>query len=132
LLPPAYWFSAAIGATKLTPQQAAALARAGVKRGLPDVWLIYQALIFGIELKRRGTGRLSRTRIVHTRRGTPRILEGQVDVFPKLRAAGAAIAVAHSVDEVLAQIRRWGIPLRPHGPRLVLDSVPLTQPPAQP
>jgi hypothetical protein len=112
LLPPAFWFSAAIGATKLTPQQAAALSRAGVKRGLPDVLCVYQGLVFGLEIKRARTGRLSKTRIVRTRRSAPRILEGQEDVFPKLRAAGMAISVVHSVDEALAQVATWGIPLR--------------------
>ena len=111
LLPPAFWFSAGIGATKLTPQQAKALSRKGIKRGLPDLFCVYQGLIFGIELKTR-TGRLSKTRVVHTRRGSPRVLEGQEEVFPRLREAGMTIAVCRSVDEALDQIARWGIPLR--------------------
>lgn len=115
LLPPAFWFSAAIGATKLSPQQAAALSRAGVKRGLPDLIVLMEGLAFGIELKRRGSGRLSKTRIVHTRRGGPRLLDGQEEVFARLRAAGMAIAVCTSVDEALAQIAAWGIPLRGRG-----------------
>jgi hypothetical protein len=117
LLPPAFWFSAAIGATTLSPQQAAALSRAGIKRGLPDLLVLSPDArgprIFGIELKRHN-GRLSRTRIVRTRRGSPRILEGQEDVFPKLEAAGMDICVAHSVDEMLAALDRWQIPLRSH------------------
>jgi hypothetical protein len=117
LLPPAFWFSAAIGATKLSPQQAAALSRAGVKRGLPDLLVLspdaHGPRIYGIELKRH-KGQLSRTRIVRTRRGSPRILEGQQDVFPKLEAAGMDIAIAHSVDEMLDALERWQIPLRSH------------------
>jgi hypothetical protein len=111
LLPPAFWFSAGIGATKLTPQQAKALSRAGIKRGLPDLFCVYQGLIFGIELKTR-KGRLSKTRVVRTRRGAPRVLEGQEEVFPRLREAGMTIAICRSVDEVLDQVARWGIPLR--------------------
>ena len=111
--PPAIWFSAAIGATKLTAQQAAALSRAGVKRGLPDILVIAPPAgrLYGIELKLR-KGTLSKTRVVLTRRGSPRILEGQEEVFARLEAAGMEIAIARSVDEVLDQLRRWGIPLR--------------------
>jgi hypothetical protein len=111
LLPPAFWFSAAIGATKLTPQQAKALSRKGIKRGLPDLFLVHCGLILGIELKTR-KGRLSKTRVVRTRSGAPRVLEGQEDVFPRLREAGMTIAVCRSVDEALDQIARWGLPLR--------------------
>jgi hypothetical protein len=110
LMPPAFWFSAGIGAAQLLPQQAARLSRAGIKRGLPDLFVI-NGQLYGIELKRRG-GQLSKTRVVRTRRG-PRILDGQNDVFPRLLAAGVAdIAIVHSVVEALAQLRRWNIPLR--------------------
>ena len=119
LCPPAIWWSAAIGATKLSPQQAAALSRAGVKRGLPDVMVLHDGKLRAIELKKAGSGprgggggTLSKTRIVRTRRGAPRILEGQEDVFPRLEAAGMTIAIARSVDEVLAQLAAWGVPLR--------------------
>jgi hypothetical protein len=69
--------------------------------------------MYGLEVKRHG-GKLSQTRIVRTRRGAPRILEGQEEVFPKLIASGAFtdIATVRSVDEMLAQLRRWNIPIR--------------------
>jgi hypothetical protein len=114
--PPAFFFSAAIGAAKLSPQQAAALSRAGVKRGIPDVLILapddHGPRIFGLELKREKQGYLSRDRIVRTKRGSPRLLEGQQSVFPRLEAAGMTIAIARSVDEVLAQLEAWGVPLR--------------------
>jgi hypothetical protein len=113
LLPPAFFFSAAIGATKLSAQQAAALTRAGVKRGLPDLFVIAPSGFYGIEFKTR-YGRLSKTRTVHYPSGSPRILEGQEDTFPRLEAAGMTIAIAHSVDEMLAALDRWQIPLRSH------------------
>ena len=117
LLPPAVWFSAAIGATKLTPAQAAALARAGVKRGWPDLYVItpiaHGSRIIGVELKNR-TGRLSKTKIVRTKSGAPRILEGQEDVFLRLQAAGMIIEVARSVDDMLDALERWDVPLRRH------------------
>jgi hypothetical protein len=114
LLPPAFWFSAAIGATKLSPQQAAALSRAGVKRGLPDFWFLYRG-VFCVELKRVG-GTMSRTQVVRTKRGAPRILLGQEEVFPMLVASGGVqdIAIAHSLDEMLDHLERWKIPLRRH------------------
>lgn len=113
LLSPAQWACYPAGGVQLSPQQTARLARLGLKRGWPDLIIVFEGLVFGIELKRRG-GRLSKTRVGRTRRGAPRIYEGQEDTFPRLRAAGMTIGIAHSVDELLAQIRVWGIPLRAH------------------
>jgi hypothetical protein len=111
LLPPAVWFSYPAGASVLSPQQAARHIRIGLKRGLPDIWILHQG-VYCIELKRRG-GYLSKTRTVRTARGGPRILEGQVDTFPKLLAAGVAdIAVCYDVLDVLAALTRWQIPHR--------------------
>jgi hypothetical protein len=81
-----------------------------LKRGWPDV-LVLHGRLFGIELKRRD-GVLSKTRLVRTRRGGLRQLDGQVDVFPRLAAAGMAIAVCRTVDEVLATLAGWQVPLR--------------------
>jgi hypothetical protein len=81
---------------------------------MPDLWFLFRG-VFCIELKRHG-GNLSRTRIGRTRRGSPRVLIGQVDVFPALVASGGVqdIAIAHSVDEMLDALERWKIPLRSH------------------
>lgn len=110
ILPPAMWFPIPVGHVKLTPAQAARLARIGVKRGLPDLLVIHQGVI-GIELKRDG-GVLSRTRTVRTKRGGLRVLEGQRDSFPRLQAAGMRLAVCETVDEVLAALMGFGVPLR--------------------
>jgi hypothetical protein len=112
LLPPAMWFAYPAGVIELSGHQMARLTRHGLKRGLPDIWILHGRL-FCIELKRRG-GALSKTRVARTRRGAPRVLVGQTEVFPQLIATGAveAIAVCTSVDEVLAQLARWQIPLR--------------------
>jgi hypothetical protein len=111
LLKPAFWFPYPAGVTQLSPQQHARYSRFGLKRGLPDIWILYDG-VWLIELKRRG-GQLSKTRTVSTKRGTLRVLEGQVDVFPKLCASGAVrdIAVCYTVDDVLDQIERWKIPI---------------------
>lgn len=112
LLPPAFWFTYPAGASILSPQQAARHIRIGLKRGLPDIWIMFDG-VWLIELKRPG-GQLSKTRIVRTRRGSPRVLEGQVDVFAKLCATGAVrdLAVCYSVDDVLDRIAVWKIPCR--------------------
>jgi hypothetical protein len=68
--------------------------------------------LYGIEPKRRGA-QLSKTRIVRTRRGSPRTLVGQADVFPQLIAAGMRdIVVCYSVEDAIAALERWRIPLR--------------------
>jgi hypothetical protein len=111
IAPPAFWFFYPAGAVQLTNAQVAKLARMGLKRGLPDLWVLH-GLIYGIELKRRG-GTLSRTFVKRTRRGSPRVYLGQKEVFPLLEAAGMQpIAVCYSVDEVVATLEDWGVPLR--------------------
>jgi hypothetical protein len=111
LLPPALWFTYPAGAAQLSPQQQARYSRIGLKRGLPDLWILHRS-IYCIELKRRG-GTLSKTRVARTRRGSPRVLLGQTEMFPALIASGVrAIAVCHSVDEMLAQLAAWQIPMR--------------------
>ena len=110
IAPPAQWAFYPAGAIQLTPAQMAKLSRMGLRRGWPDFLILHQR-VYGIELKRRG-GRLSRTRIVRTQRGSPRVLAGQADVFEELEAAGMRISVCHSIEEVVAAWERWGIPLR--------------------
>jgi hypothetical protein len=112
LAPPAEWCHYPAGSIQLTPAQVAKLARMGLKRGYPD-FLVFYERTWGIELK-RSKGRLSTTRLIRTRRGSPRVLVGQDEMFPRLLASGAfgGIAVCRSVEEVLAQLEAWGIPLR--------------------
>lgn len=112
LLPPALWCCYPAGAVQLSPQQHARYSLLGLKRGFPDILIFYHGT-WGLELKRPG-GRLSKTRVVRTRRGSPRVLVGQDEVFPALLASRGFrdIAVAHSVDEMLAQCTLWNIPLR--------------------
>ena len=113
LLPPAVWWCYPAGANVLTPQQAARYATLGLKRGLPDLWIMHGG-VYCIELKRAGTGTLSKTQWVRSKRG-PRLLVGQAEMFPRLIAAGVReIAICRTVDEVLQQLERWQIPLRPY------------------
>lgn len=110
LLPPATWTTFPAGNVQLIGQAAAKLARLGLKRGWPDI-LVLHGVLHGIELKRDG-GTLSRTRSVRTRRGSLRIVEGQRDTFPRLAAAGMRLAICRSLDDVLAALIGWGVPLR--------------------
>jgi hypothetical protein len=110
LLPPAMWTTLPIGHVRLTGQQAAKLARLGVARGWPDLIVLHH-YAYGIELKRPG-GTLSRSRLVPTRKGGRRMVEGQREVFPRLEAAGLRIAVCESLAQVLAALAGWGVPLR--------------------
>ena len=112
LMPPAMWTCFPAGSVPLPPQFAAKLARMGLKRGWPDVLVLHRRLI-GIELKVRG-GRLSRTRVVRTRRGGLREIVGQEEVFPRLEAAGMTIGVCSSLPAVLAFLAACGVPLRMH------------------
>jgi hypothetical protein len=112
LLPPAMWFTYPAGAAQLSPQQQSRYSRVGLKRGLPDIWILHFG-VYCIELKRRG-GTLSKSRIVHTKRGSPRELIGQREMFPKLLLTGTVrdIAICHNVEEMLRHLDQWGIPLR--------------------
>jgi hypothetical protein len=110
LKPPAEWTTFPAGHVPLPAQFAVKLARLGLKRGWPDI-LILHGVAYGIELKRPGE-QLSRTRLVRSRRGTLRQIEGQRDIFPRLEQAGMRIATCESVAEVIAALNRWGIPTR--------------------
>jgi hypothetical protein len=111
LLPPALWFCYPAGLVELSAAQAARFVRAGLKAGLPDIFVLYKG-VWLIELKRPG-GQLSRTRIVKSKHGLREIV-GQVERFEELCKTGAVrdIAVCYSVDEVLDRLDAWHIPSR--------------------
>lgn len=113
LLPPAQFSHFPAGGYGLSPAAASRLYRLGMKPGWPDLLIVHNGQLFGIELKTR-TGKLSKTRTVHTRSGAARVRVGQVETLAGLQLAGVRIAVCRSVDEVLAQLRAWSVPLRPH------------------
>jgi len=113
LLPPAFGFCYPAGLVELSPQQAARYVKAGLKTGMPDFMIFYRK-VYLLELKRPG-GRLSRTQIVKTRHGALREIVGQEERFAQLCKTGciADLAVCYSVEDVLAQLQRWAIPMRP-------------------
>jgi hypothetical protein len=111
LLPPAAFTCFPAGNVKLPPEATAKLYRFGLQAGWPDLLVVHGGRIFGIELK-SANGHLSYDRMVRTRNGSPRMIEGQRTVFPRLREAGMQIAVCRSTPDVLAALRGWCIPLR--------------------
>jgi hypothetical protein len=113
VLPPAIWWCYPAGHILLNGQQAVKLYRMGLRRGLPDFMVLHAGRLLGLELKRPG-GRLSRSRMVRRKRnGALVLVEGQAEVFPRLAAAGmVGPRLCASVDEVLAELRAFGVPLR--------------------
>ena len=110
LRPPAMWTAIALGHIELTGQQAARLSRIGLKRSWPDHLIMWPENVVGIEWK-TGDGKLSISRVVHTKRGKPRWVEGQRETFPKLKAAGMRIYVCISVGHALRILKALGCPM---------------------
>ena len=93
LAPEVVWFHPANGERR-GKAAAGKLKAMGVKPGIPDLLFIHAQQTWAIELKRPGE--------------YPSPV--QRDVHERMRAAGAMVAVAHSLDEVRAQLAAWGIP----------------------
>lgn len=79
-----------------THGEAARLKAMGVMAGFPDLAVIWDGRIFGIELK-AARGRLS---------------PEQHQAHLSLRAAGMAVLTARAADEVLDWLEQAGVPLR--------------------
>jgi len=110
VLPPAKWTCIALGAIQLSGPQRAKLSRMGVQASWPDFIVVHNG-IYGLELKRPG-GRLSVNRLYRTRRGTLRERIGQETMFEELQAAGMAVRVCMSLDDVKGALHAWGVPAR--------------------
>ena len=76
--------------------EAKRLKEEGILAGIPDVHLLWGALHM-LEFK-TATGRLS---------------PAQIDLHPRLVAAGARVATAYSLDEAKQIVRAWGLTI--HG-----------------
>jgi hypothetical protein len=75
-----------------SPIEARVMSGAGVRSGLPDVVLIHNGKVLGLELKAPG-GKLS---------------PAQTSAHRQLRAAGCEVATAVDLDEALACLESWG------------------------
>jgi hypothetical protein len=105
------WTAFPAGSVPLPVEYAAKLSRMGLQRGWPDLILVWDSRIYGIELKKPGSP-LSKTRLVRTKRGGMRELIGQTARFERLSRQGMRIAICHDVPEVMAALKGWGFPLR--------------------
>ena len=76
-----------------SPIEAKIFKAIGTVAGIPDIVCIFEGRTYALELKAEG-GRLTDVqRVVHER----------------LREAGADVAVAHGIDQALAQLEGWGL-----------------------
>lgn len=90
-----WWWTSIDHGVNITPTQRKLLAARGVKAGIPDILIVHQGQLHGIELK-SPDGEMSKS---------------QVDVALALRDAGAAsYSIARSLDDVEALLHRLGIP----------------------
>jgi hypothetical protein len=117
--PPAEFTAFPAGHIKLDGQQAARLARIGMKPNWPDHQIVFPhptvpdaCKLIGIEWKKPGE-ELSRSRWVRTRKGKPRWIEGQREGFRALKAAGMRIYVCIKVEDALAILEAEGCPMIP-------------------
>jgi hypothetical protein len=79
-----------------TAIEGAILKSTGVVPGVPDLIIIRNGRVYGLELK-TDSGRLT---------------DIQRETMEAMRTAGAIVAVAHGVDEAIAQLESWRL-LRP-------------------
>lgn len=77
-------------------REAANLKRQGVRAGVPDILIVHDGRVHGLELK--------------SAKGT--ISDSQQTMFPRLRAAGMRIEVARTLKDVLRLVREMGVPIR--------------------
>jgi hypothetical protein len=73
------------------PIEAKILQGQGVRRGVPDVILIYAGRTYGLEIKAAGG------------RATP----AQLDALTAMRAAGATTAITAGLDRTIKQREEW-------------------------
>src|SRR5262249_34703637 len=100
------------GTAELSPAQLARYFRLGLKRGSPK-YSSSTPVCRGSRSSASATA-FSKTRVVLTRPGSPRVLVGQEETFPP-RTAWAAfcdIGIAYTVAELRALCRMWDTPLR--------------------
>jgi hypothetical protein len=75
------------------PIEAKILQGLGVTSGIPDVIAVKDGRTYALELKAEGGRVTDVQRVVHER----------------MREAGAEVAVAHGIDQALAQLVEWGL-----------------------
>lgn len=108
LAPPAVFWATINQRGTRRPWEQRLLRALGLRAGVPDLWVLADGLLLGVELKAPApllkSGRPSRAQ--------PRLGEGQKEFLPQLEAAGAKIEICRSLEEVRSALMRWSVPLR--------------------
>jgi hypothetical protein len=91
--PGLFWFHCPNGGWR-SPHEAAIFKALGVKAGIPDLLFLKAGKLYALELKAD-----------HRRKPTPH----QLDCHARMKAAGATVAVACSLDSALAILELWGL-----------------------
>src|SRR5262245_56869164 len=86
----AFWFHVPSGGWR-SPVEAMVFKSLGVTAGVPDLLIVHDGRLYGLELKAEG-GRLS---------------EAQRTTIEAMRRGGAIVAVAQGIDQALAQLEAW-------------------------
>lgn len=93
----AHWWGTDAGAGKMGKAAAGRRKARGVRRGTPDLQVLYQGRIIGLELKRENKGRPS---------------EDQLLEQANWRAHGAPFVFCETLEEVIAALVEFGVPVR--------------------
>ena len=96
LLPPAFWTTFPAGWGVMHPATSGRLKGSGLKAGFPDIFVIFNGRITGIELKAPG-GVLTKV---------------QRDMHMLLRGAGMMTYVCHSIEEIDEVLGKASLPHR--------------------
>jgi hypothetical protein len=91
---PGTWWTHFPAGGKRSVITGAILKAMGTRRGVPDLLVVFDGRLFGLELKNGRRGKLS---------------PAQVECQAALRAAGAVVGVAGTIDEALDLLTEWGL-----------------------
>jgi len=90
-----FWFHCPNGGSR-PMAEAVMLKKMGVKAGVPDICIVHDAQFYGIELKDIDAP----------------LSQAQKKTHRSLREAKAKLVTCRSVDDVVAALDRWNIPVR--------------------
>lgn len=96
LLPDDSWWCHVPNGGKRPLKTAIRLKKMGTRAGAPDNLIVYRGKAHWIELKAR-YGSLQ---------------QSQIDTIPLLESAGSPVAVARTLEDIVASLEAWGIPLK--------------------
>lgn len=107
LAPAVWWATANEKGTRSTFEQQL-LVSLGLKEGIPDIFVLHAGRLLGIELKRPParlkSGAMSRAKM--------NLSDGQIKMHAALRAAGAVVTTANTMEAIELFLRCHGVPLR--------------------